>query len=217
METSASRLKLVHRTAAAREGSEPYPALVLLHGIGSDELDLLGLTPQIDSSLFVISLRAPNAYGGYGYSWYDLSLGFGRSESLERSIDLVAGFLREMREVYPIDPARVYVGGFSQGAAMTLATSLLHRDLVAGSIALSGYLPPELPYPADSGGLPVFQAHGIHDPTVPVHAARLTRDALLERRVDLTYREFPIGHAVSEAELKELAEWVDRQLANTRD
>lgn len=205
-------LSLIHRTQPARSGSPPYPGLVLLHGLGSNELDLLSMAPVIDPRTYIISARAPLSYRWGGYMWYDLEQhgpGLG-SESIEAALQSLERFLQEVIESYPIDSQRLYVGGFSMGAAMAGALGLLYPEKVSAGIMVSGYLPPD---PGDryrtaaAAGHPYFQAHGTNDSVVSIDVARQTRDFLLGTPIELTYREYPIGHEVSLPELQDLAAW----------
>jgi phospholipase/carboxylesterase len=210
-------LSLTHRTHPARAGAPPHPGLVLLHGLGSNELDLLSMAPAIDPRAYIISARAPLSYRWGGYMWYDLEQhgpGLG-SESIESALQLLERFLTEVIEAYPIDPERLYVGGFSMGAAMAGALGLLYPERAAGAIMVSGYLPPDGQgrYRMEAAvGHPYFQTHGTNDPVVSIDYARQTRDFLLQTPVDLTYREYPIGHEVSLPELQDLAAWFSRVL-----
>ena len=118
-------------------------------------------------------------------------------------------------QAYPLDPDRLYAGGFSQGAAMSAALALTTPERVAGSLILSGYLPlnAELPLkPEEAAGRPVFEAHGVFDEMIPITWARQTRRYLQETPVDLTYREYPIGHWISPEELADASAWFSRVL-----
>lgn len=205
-------LGLIHRTSPARTGSPPHPGVVLLHGLGSDELDLLGLASQFDPRVFAVSVRAPLSYSGGGFTWYDLEghgPGLG-SESIEAALQTLEQFLEDVIVRYPIDPRRLFLGGFSMGAAMAGALTLLHPEKVAGTVMTSGYLPPDSGdrYRAkDATGKPIFQGHGLYDYVVPLEGARLTRDYLQSLGVRLTYKEYPMAHQVSAEELKDLAQW----------
>jgi phospholipase/carboxylesterase len=210
---------LVHRTRPAAGGG-PHPALLLLHGLGSNEMDLHMLATQLDPRLYAISARAPFGQPWSGYRWYDLAEGPGRGGlSIEASLDRLVRFLTEIAARYPVDPERLYVGGFSQGAAMAGALTLTEPELIAGTIMISGYLPPPAPsHPynlAAAVGKPVFQAHGTGDPVVLPAWARQTRDFLRGVPVDLTYTEYAIGHEVSVEELADLAAWLDSRLEET--
>jgi phospholipase/carboxylesterase len=213
---------LPHLVRAASEGEEPHPGLVLLHGLGSTEHDLFAFAPSLDPRLVVVSVRAPNAYRWGGFAWYDVERegpglgGAGIEDALERLFQS----LREIVTLYAIDPGRLYLGGFSMGAAMTGAAVMLQPERFAGAFMLSGYLPPDVSPPRyrswDVAGKPVFLGHGTQDPTVPVAAGRITRDLLTGAGVDLVYREYATGHSVTPNELDDLTNWVKALIDGTR-
>lgn len=204
---------LVHRTHPATSGEAPHPGLIMMHGLGSHEMDMLSLAEWLDPRLYVVSVRAPFPYGP-GFMWYDLyqhGPGLG-GPGIEESLDRLERFLAEALAGYPLDRNRLYAGGFSQGAAMAAALALLHPDRVAGAVMASGFLPP----PDGRGyrleeiaGHPFFQAHGTYDQTVPIEYAHMTRSFLQRTPVDLTYREYPIGHEVSMEELQDMRAWLE--------
>ena len=211
-----NQFSLVHQHQSPRAGSDGRPpGLLLLHGRGADELDLFGLAPALDSRLAVVSARAPFGLG-FGYHWYDL-LDIGRPEpaTFERGLALLGAFAAEIAAGYGLDPARLYLLGFSQGAMMSGALALTRPERVAGVVALSGYLPlhAELTFDAAAqAGKPWFVAHGTQDPVIPVGFGRESRDWLSAHGADLTYREYPMPHAISDAELAEVAAWLTARL-----
>lgn len=211
---------LIHRVRPASLGTAPHPGLLLLHGLGSNEDDLFALAPQLDPRLTAISLRAPQPYTWGGYMWWDIqqeSAGIG-GQGIQESIALLDRFLSEAIDTYTLDPHRIYIGGFSQGAAMAGAYALLHPDQAAGAIMASGFLPPDTDgryRTADAAGHPFFQAHGTMDPVVSITYARMTRDFLETTPVNLTYREYPMAHEVSLEELQDLSNWLDGVLDGT--
>lgn len=208
---------LTYQTRPATVGEPPYPGLILLHGLGSNELDLMTLGQGIDRRFFVISVRAPHAYTWGGYMWFDVEKegpGLG-GPGITRSLDELRGLLSDVVEKDPIDPKTLYVGGFSQGAAMAGAMGLLYPEQVAGAVMISGFIPPETAaqYPrGGAAGHPYFQAHGTQDPVVSIQYARMTRDFLEEAGVELTYREYPVGHTASPAMLLDLTAWLQTVL-----
>lgn len=209
-----AEFSLTHRTQPARAGEAPYPCLVLLHGRGADESDLLPLAAELDPHLFTVSPRAPLQFPWGGAMWYDLDpngVGYPESQSLQTSLDLLRRFLIEIVDAYPIDPRRLYVGGFSMGAVMSGTLALVDPARVAGAIMLSGYLPlhGNLPFqPEKATGHPFFQGHGVSDAVIPVSFGRESRDYLAGTAVDLTYREYPIAHQIGAAELQDLSAWL---------
>lgn len=211
-------LSLVHRTIPARSGSAPHPGLLLLHGRGTDESDLLSLGHELDDRLFVVSARAPFRFPWGGYAWYGLDpsgVGFPEPRGLESSLDLLRSFLGEIMEAYPIDPARFYTAGFSMGSVMAGTLGLVEPERVAGAMILSGYLPLHsgLAFrPDDATGHPFFQGHGSLDPVIPVSFGRETAEYLRGTPVDLTYREYPIAHAIGPQELDDMRSWMESAL-----
>jgi phospholipase/carboxylesterase len=177
-------------------------------------MDLLGLGPELDERLFVISARAPYTLMPGSYQWYDLyaaMAGTPTDERIEHSLGLVEGLVDRAVKTYPIDPRRLYVGGFSMGGAMTLAALLTFPEKIAGAIVLSGASPlnHDLIWRTDeAAGKPVFQAHGTLDDVLPIQIGRATRDFLAGTPALLTYREYPIAHTVDPAELADASAWI---------
>lgn len=207
-------LSLVHVSRPATVGQAPYPTLILLHGLGSNELDMHMLAGQLDPRVFAISVRAPHLLPWGGYAWYDLAEGAGLGgPGIEASLAALWRFLQEALDDFPVDPNRLFLGGFSMGAAMAGAMAMLQPDRIAGAVMISGYLPPPSPEHgydrSGAAGHPFFQAHGTVDTVVSVEFARQTRDFLEQSGVELTYHEYPIGHEVSLPELQDLATWLD--------
>ncbi len=200
--------------------ASPRPPLaILLHGLGADEHDLFGIAPYLDPRLVVISARAPREAQPMGYSWFDIDF----SESPPRldprqvveSRDAILRFAAEAALAHGADASRTWLVGFSQGASMASAAALARPERFRGVAALSGRIPrPALtaaPPPA-LAGLPVLWQHGRADPVVPVAFGREARDvfAALGARVD--YREYPIGHEISEESLGDLSAWLSARL-----
>jgi phospholipase/carboxylesterase len=191
------------------------PAILLLHGRGADERDLLGLIGAFDPRLLVVGARAPLSLG-WGYQWYELvEVGTPGPVGFARSLDLLGRFIPEIVAGYDVDPARLILLGFSQGAVMSAALALSRPELAAGAVLLSGYLPPLAdlePDDARLGDFPVFVGHGIDDPIIPISFGRQARDELTRLGVDLTYREYPIEHRISDEELADVASWIATRL-----
>lgn len=213
---------LVHSAIPARSGPGPHAGLLLLHGLGSNEMDMHTMAGQLaDPRVVIVSARAPFATPWGGYAWYDIAEhdpGYTGTQRIGASIDLLRRFLDTLVSDYSVDPRRLYVGGFSQGGAMSAALALLEPERVAGAIILSGFLPihANLPYrPRDAAGHPIFQAHGTMDQVVSITYGRMTRDYLTnETAVSLTYHEYPMGHEVCLAELQDLRSWMDGVLVS---
>jgi phospholipase/carboxylesterase len=183
----------------------------LLHGRGADEHDLFSFAHALDPRLVVVSPRAPLPLMG-GYMWYEIrSVGQPREGGLLQSLAALDAFVDEVIPEYTIDPARLFILGFSQGAAMAGALLLTAPARVAGALLLSGYLPIDAGLaiqPAALAGKPIFVAHGTQDTVIPVEVGRLTRDYLQTAGAALTYREYPTGHGISAGELDDALAWL---------
>jgi len=211
---------LAHLVRPAAQGQGAPPLLIMLHGIGSNEEDLMGLEPYLDERFVVVSARAPHPYGWGGYAWFEIewlpnSIRIDRAQAAA-SRDLIIRLIGEAAAAYGADPARVYLLGFSQGAMMSGWVTLTQPDLVAGAVLMSGRIPDEvraqIAAPEQLAGKPFLVVHGIADQVLPIQNGRASR-AILERLpVDLVYREYPMGHEVGAQSLADVVAWLSARL-----
>lgn len=216
-------LSLVHelRPPAPRAlaaGMRP-PLLVLMHGIGGNERHGAALAPAFDPRFVVVSVRSPIALGPNAFAWFNLRFTPQGpvivAAEAEAGWHAVVAFAREATAAYGADPARVFVGGFSQGGIMALAALLVSPKTFAGAVCMSGRLLPEVLPHVDRhlvAAKPVLVVHGEHDRTLGIHMARTAKAQLADLRVALTYRELPIGHEITPPELADVSAWLTAQL-----
>lgn len=212
-------MSLEHVVRPPGEPSGRPPMAILLHGLGADEQDLFGLAPVLDPRLLVVSARAPREAQPMGYSWFDIDWSeFPPRIDFQQVVESRGAILRLVAEAaaaHGADPSRVWLAGFSQGASMATACALARPERLRGIVAHSGRVTrravPALPAPG-LAGFPVLWQHGRADPVVPVAFGHEARDLLggLGLRVD--YREYPIGHEISEESLRDLCGWLTRQV-----
>lgn len=213
--------RFVERVVPARQpGAAAPPLVVLLHGIGADEQDLLPLARFLDPRCQVVSLRAPRDYV-VGYAWFPIDFRPDGSvipdvAAARAALDDLRGWLADAPARLGTDPERTYVLGFSQGAMMSLGVLLTAPERLAGVVALSGRFAPALfePTVPDEAiaRVPLLVAHGLHDDVLPIAHGRGVRDAFAARTTDFTYREFPIGHEISPDELALVSRWIAARL-----
>jgi phospholipase/carboxylesterase len=209
---------LVHRVVEpVRSGGGKSPALVLLHGRGADEHDLLGLAEYFSDRLFILSARAPFKFQwGGGFAWYDiLQVGQPEPRMFMESYSKLMQFLEDIRAGYPIDPAQIFIGGFSMGTIMSFAVTLANPEMIAGVLGNSGLIieQTELVYQWQKmKDKPVFLAHGIHDQVIPVSFARRAKKLLDDAHAALEYHEYPFDHQISEESLEAMANWLEGRL-----
>lgn len=212
---------LFHHAAPPKSGlSEKPPLLLLLHGYGANEDDLFSLAPYLDERFMVVSARAPVTLGMMGHAWFNL--GFTPQgiavdpQEVEAARHKLKRFIGEIVEAYSCDPNAVYLMGFSQGAMMALSVALTFPGTAAAVVAMSGRMMPQsfqLIHDKDALiGLPVFVVHGTRDPVIPIGQGRETKTLLAELPIDLTYREYEMGHEISAESLDDITTWLTAQL-----
>jgi phospholipase/carboxylesterase len=201
--------------------AEPAGALVLLHGRGADEHDLVPFLDVLDPRhrLLGVTLGGPLALPPGGRHWYAVPrVGFPDPATFAESYGLLGGWLAGLTQATGIGAERMVLGGFSQGAVMALSLGLgAGRPTPAAVIALSGFVPTVEGWRADVDrpGLPVFVTHGRMDPVIPVAFGRATRDLLEPSPAELTYVETDAGHYVDPGVLADLPTFVDRVVEET--
>lgn len=212
----APPLVTVERAAA----SDPDGLLVLHHGRGTDENDLLGLADALDPArrLRVVSARGPLQVPGWpGFHWYVVPrVGYPDRASFEVAREALADLHDGLWEESGLGPERTVLGGFSMGAVMSYAMGLgADRPAVAGILAFSGFVPtvegwePSL---ADRAGTRAFLSHGRRDPVIGIEFAERARDLLNEGGLELTYRESDLGHQIDPAHLRDASAWLEEVL-----
>jgi phospholipase/carboxylesterase len=198
----------------------PEGALVLFHGRGADERDLFPLLDMLDPErqLLGATARGPLSLPPGGAHWYAVArIGFPDHDTFHATYDALAEWLDAAIADEGIAMERTILGGFSQGAVMSYALGLgAGRPGLAGIVGLSGFMPTvdglELDL-ASRAGLPVAVGHGEYDPVIGVEWGRDARDRLTAAKLDLTYREYPLPHAVDPGFLEDLSrDWMPRVL-----
>jgi phospholipase/carboxylesterase len=192
---------------------------LLLHGRGADEEDLMGLEGALDPRLTILSPRAPFRMGP-GYAWYDTPrAGEPDDVSLVESLNELREFIAGAPKAYGVDPARLYLFGFSQGAVVSSALAMLIPAAIRGVVMHSGYMAAHhiaLDVQRDVlADKPFFLAHGKYDEVIPVTWGRDAQEYLEEAGADVAYREYPIGHSISEESLYDASEWLTARLDET--
>lgn len=209
------KINLVHRAKIPPEASsnQPVPVVVMVHGWQGDET-VMGIFKQtVPPGAAVIAPRAPFALNG-GYIWYqrDQEQLQPEPDSLWAGRDQLNEFLADLPHHYPVDPNRMVLMGFSQGAAVCNTVALTQPGQVIGVSSLAGLIPNIVVETAqpDLTGLPVFIAHGMRDETVPVTAARQARDVYTRLGAQVTYGEYPTGHKLTTQGMANLKQWLAR-------
>ncbi|MEZ5077689.1 MAG: phospholipase [Solirubrobacterales bacterium] len=190
--------------------------LVLHHGRGTDENDLLGLADVLDPGrrLHVVTPRGPLTILGWpGRHWYVVPrVGYPDPETFRAAYDGLAALHDELWARTGIGPERTVLGGFSMGTVMSFALGLAgERPAPAGILAFSGFVPTVegwQPSLADRTGLRAFVAHGRNDRVIEVGFARRARELLEAGGIEVGYEESAADHHIDPAQLPAAAAWL---------
>lgn len=197
---------------------EPAGTILLLHGRGADEHDLLPLLGVLDPERRYrgITLGGPLSLPPGGRHWYAVHrVGFPDPATFAPTYEALQA---KLDDELGLDWSATVVGGFSQGGVMSYALGLgPGRPVPAGILAMSCFLPTFddaawAPDFAGRPGLPVAHVHGTHDPVIGIEFARAARQRIEAAGLPLLYREFPGAHHVDPRLLPELADWVRERL-----
>jgi phospholipase/carboxylesterase len=212
---TAAELRYRTRPAAG----EPEGLLVLFHGRGADELDLLPLLDVLDPErrLLGVTPRGPLTLPPGGRHWYAVhEIGYPDPSTFLPTFERTSAWLDAFAAEAAIPPERIVFGGFSQGAVMTYALSLAHgRPRPAAIAAFSGFVPTvdgfeldlERPLP------PAAIGHGVFDPVISVEWSRRARALLESAGGEVVYRESPLPHAIDVGFASEVGSWLTGVLA----
>ncbi len=204
--TNTATLSFIHRF---EPGSEPgRPPLLLLHGTGGDEGDLVPLGRAMAPGSALLSPRGKVLENGMPRFFHRLAEGVFDEEDVRRRADELASFVAEAREAYGLQ-APVAVG-FSNGANIAAALLLLRPDALAGAALLRAMVPLSDPPPVNLTGKPVLLLSGVADPMVPAENAARLAATLGKAGADVRHRRLPVGHGLSQADVTITKAWVEQ-------
>lgn len=199
-------------------------SVIWLHGLGADGNDFVPIVPELNlTSTRFIFPHAPTMpvtiNNGYIMpAWYDI---YGvalesktDSQGIARSVAQIEKLIeREVERGIPTE--KIFIAGFSQGAAIALTTGLCYSKPLAGIIALSGYLPLAQEIPAKASpankNIPIFLAHGTQDPIVPFALGLATQSFLQQAGYSVEWHSYPMPHSVCNDEIKDIGQWLIKQ------
>ena len=204
---SGSDLGFIHRfVPATAPGKAP---LLLLHGTGGDENDLLPLAARIAPGAAVLSPRGKVLENGMPRFFRRSGEGRWDVDDFKRRTAELADFLERARAAYKIEkPVAI---GYSNGANIAWSLLLANPSALAGAVLMRAMLPFDPRPLPDLGGLPILMLTGRHDQLIPPQQAGLLAALLGEAGADATYELLEADHGLTEEDLKLAAEWLARR------
>jgi phospholipase/carboxylesterase len=199
--------------------AENPPLLILLHGYGSNELDLFSFADELPETLVIVSLRAPYEMGHGGYAWYDINLDsknnkFSDLNQARKSLQKITTTIDYIKTKHNTNPNNTFLLGFSQGAILSYALSFNFPNKIEHVIALSGYLNSELIPKENTQKIHTdyYISHGAVDQVIPVEWARKAGPFLDSKGLKNEYSEYPVGHGVAPQNFFSFKKWIENRL-----
>jgi len=206
----------------ATGAGEPQGSVIWLHGLGADGHDFEPIVPELrlpeNLGLRFVFPHAPvrpvTLNGGMSMrAWFDiLTLDRGGPQD-EAGIRASAAMLdhliaRERERGVPAN--KIVVAGFSQGGAIALHAGLRSAEKLAGVMALSTYLPLRGSFQDEvtTSDLPIFMAHGVLDPVLPMMLGRDSADLLIANGFNVEWHDYPMAHSVCAEEINDIRIWL---------
>jgi phospholipase/carboxylesterase len=201
--TDASPLDRPHVFLPA-EGAPLGPPLLLLHGTGGDEHDLLPLRDHLSPDAAALSVRGTVLENGMPRFFRRLREGVFDEDDLRRRADELADFVGTASSTYGIEPRSLVAVGFSNGANIASALLLQRPEVLVGAVLFAAMVPYAEPPAADLTGVPVIISNGDRDPMIPAAMTEQLADQFRDRGASVTALPHRGGHSIDLALLPQI-------------
>ncbi|WP_410669854.1 alpha/beta hydrolase [Amycolatopsis sp. cmx-4-68] len=198
-------MTLEHKYA---EGAPDAPVLLLLHGTGGGPDDLLGLARELSPDSAVLAPAGPVSEHGAARWFRRLAEGVFDHEDVVRRANQLADFVLDAREEYGLGDRRLVAVGFSNGANIAAAVTLLRPDVVREAALFAAMSPVPKPLDHDLSASRVFLANGERDPMAPLASTEELIGLLRERGADVVTQRHPGGHQITLDGVHAAAQWI---------
>jgi phospholipase/carboxylesterase len=210
-----SDLGFVHRYLPGED--ESGPTLLLLHGTGGNEEDLIPLGQELAPGAAILSPRGKVLEFGAPRFFRRLAEGVFDLEDLIFRTHELAEFIEAASEEYGFDLSKLVAVGYSNGANVAASTILLHPGLLRAVVLFRAMVPFEPEETPDLSGMPVFMAAGRRDTMIPPDNAQRLAEILAEAGADVDLRWRDTGHPLTYEEVGEAKEWLSTTLTKLSD
>jgi predicted esterase len=211
MSKSTARLGFEHVYVPSNKGASAR-TLLLLHGTGGDENNLLTLGSRLDPEANLLSPRGKVLENGMPRYFRRLAMGVFDVEDLKFRTAELAGFIAEAAREYQFDAKNLFAAGYSNGANIAASLMLLRPGVLAGAILLRPMIPLVPEVRPDLSKTSIFMGGGRRDPIArPDETARLAK-LFQDYGATVSLHWSDQGHELGEAEVKAAAEWLQIQM-----
>jgi phospholipase/carboxylesterase len=190
------------------EGSPDAPLLLLLHGTGGSPDDLLGLARELSPDSAVLAPAGPVTEYGAARWFRRLAEGVFDHEDVVKRAHQLADFVVEAREKYGLGDRRLVAVGFSNGANIAAAVTLLRPEVVREAALFAAMSPVPEPPDLDLSASRVFLANGERDPMAPLASTEELIGLLRERGADVVTQRHPGGHQITADGVRAATKWI---------
>jgi len=205
-----SQLDFVHSFVP---GADPTaPTLLLLHGTGGNEEDLLPLGPLMAPGAALLSPRGKVLENGMPRFFRRFAEGQFDQQDLAFRTEELAGFVRSAAEQYGFDPKQLYAVGFSNGANIASSLLLRHPNALAGAVLIRGMVPFEPAEPPNLSGKPVLLLNGRRDPIAPPAEAEALLSIFQRANAKAELHWENGGHGLTQADVAAARHWLSEHL-----
>jgi phospholipase/carboxylesterase len=208
-------------------GKSPRHSIIWLHGLGADGGDFVAIADEMNLPVAVryIFPHAPmqpvTINGGFVMrAWYDIAAA---DIGAQQDEDGIRKSQRKIEKLIAQEKQRgsaaenIFLAGFSQGGALALHTGLRHAEKLGSILALSCYLPLAETLADEASNAakdtPIFMAHGRNDPIVPYGLGKSSAEKLSGLGYRLEWREYAMPHSMCAEEVRDIEDWLTKQLA----
>ncbi|MEI6021962.1 MAG: hypothetical protein WCR21_12615 [Bacteroidota bacterium] len=214
------KTELTYSVFSANQSIKGRALLIVMHGYGSNENDLLNLAKQVAPQCVIVSLRAPIQVNQDGYCWYNIErlpgkqIKYNYAQVIE-SRNKVQSFIYQFCKNTQADSNNIYLMGFSQGAMMSYEMLLQSNLNIKGIVALSGRLINEsclsTKHALSLKQKNIFITHGTQDEVIdPVEYTKASAYFKQQEVKQLFMKTYPMGHTISQEEVTDIKMWLDK-------
>ncbi len=191
--------------------TKTYPALFVMHGMGSDEQNMLSMVNGLEEQFYIFSIRG-HLEQPPGFTFFTIE-GYGKPHRavFDYAVNKITDFIDYATGKYPLDVSQLYLLGFSQGAILSMTLGLTLGSRIKGIIALSGYIPMFVKEEYDVkpvNHMSLFISHGEMDQVLPYEWGVANNEYFHELGANVTFKTYQEGHTVSLQNFHDYTKWL---------